>query len=96
MIKVSGNGWNFYFCNMNYYSYVIYNLESNRFYYGFTMDLKKAEKAHNLGQVEQTRNYSGWAIVYHEGFVTKQEAIRRSRFYPTLAGQRYLKNILHF
>ena len=81
---------------MNYYSYVIYNLEYNRFYYGFTMDLKKAEKAHNLGQVDQTRNYSGWTIVYHEGFATKQEAIRRSQFYRTVGGQRYLRNILHF
>lgn len=81
---------------MNYYSYAIYNLESNRFYYGFTLDLKKAEQAHNLGQVEQTRDSSGWKIVFHEGFATKQEAIRRSRFYRTVAGQRFLKNVLHF
>ncbi|TDO02798.1 GIY-YIG nuclease family protein [Sunxiuqinia elliptica] len=81
---------------MNYYSYVLYNQEHHRFYYGFCMDLKKAVQAHNQGKVELTADYSNWVILYNEGFHSKQEAIRRSRFYRSVAGQRYLKNILNY
>jgi putative endonuclease len=81
---------------MNFYSYVIYNQEHHRFYYGFCQDLKKTEIAHNQGKVEATKGLTGWVILYNEGFASKQEAIRRSRFYRTVAGQRYLKKILNF
>ena len=81
---------------MIYYSYVIYNLEHHRFYYGFCADLEKTEVAHNKGLVDITKNYSDWKIIHHEEFSNKQAAIRRSRFYRTVAGQRYLKNILNF
>jgi putative endonuclease len=81
---------------MIYYSYVIYNREHNRFYYGFCADLEKTEAAHNLGQVDLTKDYPGWSMLFHEEFTSKQVAIRRSRFYRTVGGQRFLKNILNF
>jgi len=85
-----------YFCRMNYYAYVIYNQDYHRFYYGFCMDLEKALQAHNEGKIDLTKDYSNWVMMYHEGFASKQEASRRSRFYRSVAGQRYLKNILKF
>lgn len=81
---------------MNFYSYVIYNQEHHRFYYGFCQDVEKAVYAHNKGKVELTSYYSNWVMLFSEGFPTKQEAIRRSLFYRTAGGQRFLKKILNF
>lgn len=81
---------------MNYYSYMIYNQENHQFYYGFCMDLKKTLIAHNEGKVDLTKDYSNWVMLYHEGFPSRQEASRRSKFYRSVAGQRYLKKILNF
>ncbi|WP_120273287.1 GIY-YIG nuclease family protein [Mangrovibacterium diazotrophicum] len=79
-----------------YYSYVLYNLENHRFHYGFTVDLKQTEKAHNEGLIEDTRGIKPWSIIYQEPCGSKNEAIRRIRFYRTIAGQRFLKRILNF
>ncbi|WP_423128695.1 hypothetical protein [Gaoshiqia sp. Z1-71] len=79
-----------------YYSYVIYNLEHHRFYYGVCIDLQKTELAHNEGLIEETRGISPWNMVFHEENTSKQLAIRRVRFYRTLGGQRFLKRKLNF
>ncbi|MFV0376653.1 MAG: GIY-YIG nuclease family protein [Mangrovibacterium sp.] len=84
-----------YFCPM-YYSYVIYNLEHHRFYFGITVDLKQTEKAHNDGLIEETRNITPWNLVYQEEWKSKNDAIRRIRFYRTIGGQRHLKRVLNF
>jgi putative endonuclease len=81
---------------MNFYAYVIYNQEHHRFFHGFCQDLEKTLLAHNEGKVEITKYYSNWVMLFNEGFPTKQEAIRRSQFYRTVGGQRFLKNILKF
>lgn len=84
-----------YFCSM-YYSYVVYNLEHHRFYYGITVDLEQTEKAHNEGLIEETRGFAPWNLVYQEEWKSKNDAIRRIRFYRTIGGQRHLKRALNF
>ncbi len=79
-----------------YYSYVLYNLEHHRFHYGFTVDLKQTEEAHNRGLIDETKGISPWTIVYHEPCGSKNHAIRRIRFYRSIAGQRHLKRVLNF
>lgn len=79
-----------------YYSYVLYNLERHRFYYGVTVDLTDTEKAHNDGLIDGTRGIKPWTIVYHEQWDSKKEAIRRLRFYQTMTGQRHLRKVLNF
>ncbi|MGQ8337392.1 GIY-YIG nuclease family protein [Sunxiuqinia sp. A32] len=80
---------------MNFFSYVIYNQEYHRFYYGFTDNLKNAEIAHNQGKVDLTKDVSPWVMVYHEGFDTKVKAIRRCKFYMSQNGQRFIKRELN-
>jgi putative endonuclease len=78
------------------YAYVIYNPEHHRFYYGVCSDLEKTEKAHNDGMIGETKGFAPWALVYHEGFTGKQQAIRRLRFFRSPGGQHFLKRTLHF
>lgn len=85
----------FYFCGM-IYAYVIYNLEHHRFYFGICSDLEKTERAHNEGKMEGTKGVKPWKMVYQEGFVNKQQAVRRLRFFRSPGGQHFLKRVLHF
>ncbi len=79
-----------------YYSYVVYNLEHNKFHYGVCVDLKKTELAHNQGIIEETKGITPWVMVFHEECPNKQQAIRRVRFYRTEGGQRFLKRMLNY
>ncbi len=81
---------------MKFYSYVIYNKENHRFYYGFTEDLEKAEIAHNKGLIEVTKDMTPWVMLYHENFETKKKAIWRSKFYKSKSGQNHIRKALHF
>ena len=60
-----------------FYVYVIQdNLE--RFYIGYTSDLKRRMDDHNRGSNRSTRGRS-WRLVYYEAYVTRASAMRRER-----------------
>ncbi|MFV0555274.1 MAG: hypothetical protein ACK5LR_11305 [Mangrovibacterium sp.] len=79
-------------------AYVLYNLERDRWHYGCTSneDLKKVENAHNKGIIDETRGSGTWTLMYHEKCNSQSYAIRRIRFFRSVAGQRYLKRILNY
>ena len=81
---------------MNYSSYVIYSRESGLFYYGYFEDLEKVLEMHNSGMIEMTRGRGPWVLLYSENFDNKAQALRQSRFYRTVKGQRFLKKLLNF
>ena len=81
---------------MNFYSYVVYNLEHDRFYYGFTADYRKVEQAHDAGKIDLTKEIRPWKLIFYEGFEAKLQAIKRSHFYRSEAGQRFLRKKLNF
>lgn len=81
---------------MNFWSYVIYSKETGMFYYGYSDDLEQIPEVHNLGKIEMTRGRGPWVLMFSEIFDNKVRAMRQSRFYRTVKGQRFLKKILNF
>jgi putative endonuclease len=81
---------------MDFSSYVIYSKESGKFYYGFFDNLEKVVEMHNSGEIEMTRGRGSWVLVFSETFDNKARALRQSRFYRTVKGQRFLKKSLNF
>lgn len=81
---------------MQYYSYVVYSPEAGLFYYGYSEDTGKALELHNSNQIEMTRGKGPWVLMFSESFDNKARALRQSRFYRTIKGQRFLKKILNF
>jgi putative endonuclease len=81
---------------MQYYSYVVYSPEAGQFYYGYSEDTEKALELHNSNQIEMTRGKGPWVLMFSESFDNKARALRQSRFYRTIKGQRFLKKILNF
>ena len=59
-----------------YYVYIIKNKE-NKFYIGFSSDLKRRFLEHNNNQVKATKYKGPWILIYYEAYVKKMNAMKR-------------------
>ena len=76
---------------MKYYTYVLYSKKFKRFYKGHCVNPKDRLKQHNSGQTTSTKPFTPWEIIYFEKFDTREEAIKREKYFKTAAGRRFLK-----
>ncbi len=51
-------------------------------------------KQHNGGMTQSIKNNAPFEIVYFEEFTTREEAIKREKYFKSAAGRRFLKKIL--
>ena len=59
-----------------FYVYVIQAEVDQRFYLGYSSDLKRRVKAHNQGANKSTK-YSQWRLVYYEAYQSESYARQR-------------------
>lgn len=62
-----------------YYVYLLQSEKSEKFYVGFTSDLKRRLEEHNTGKVQSTKAYIPYKLVYFEGFRSKKDALIREK-----------------
>jgi putative endonuclease len=83
---------------MNIMMFYVYYLKSinysNKFYVGYTKDLRNRLERHNNKLVLSTKPYAPWRIVFYECFNNSKDALRREKYLKTTIGRRMLKNIL--
>ena len=79
---------------MYYYIYVLRSLKDNKFYTGYTSDLKKRLEKHKKGLVLSTKNRLPVELMYFEGCKNQQDATKREKYLKTTYGKRYLKSRL--
>lgn len=77
-----------------YYTYVLESKKDNKLYIGWTNNLEKRLKDHNNKKVDSTKNRIPLNLIYFEACLSKQEAIKREKYFKTGFGRRYLKNRL--
>lgn len=75
-----------------YYIYVLLSLKDNKFYTGFTEDLRNRFKKHSEGLVPTTKNRRPLKLVYYEACLDQKDALQREKYLKTTWGKRYLKN----
>ena len=75
-----------------YYAYVIKSVQWDFYYKGHCKDLQVRLNEHNGGHTRSIKHYIPFEIIYFERFDTREEAIRRERYFKTAAGRKYLKN----
>jgi len=54
-------------------------IDKNFIYTGYTPDLRKRFKKHNLGLVKSTRLKKPFRLAYYEAYSSKQDAIQREQ-----------------
>lgn len=78
---------------MFHYVYVLGN-NINKFYIGYTTDLRKRLKEHNRGINKSTKFGRPWYIIYCEACLNEDDAKRREHYLKTNQGSRLLKRRL--
>ena len=77
-----------------YYTYVIKSNKFDFYYKGHCENLNKRLSQHNSGMTVSIKQYIPFKIVYFEKFETREEAVRREKYFKSAAGRRFLKNKL--
>ncbi|HXI00826.1 MAG TPA: GIY-YIG nuclease family protein [Sphingobacteriaceae bacterium] len=74
-----------------YFAYIIKSIDSEYYYKGHCQNLEARLIQHNSGMTASIRPYLPFKLLYFEEFETREEAIRREKYFKTSAGRRYLK-----
>ena len=75
---------------MPFYAYVLYSPSHKRYYKGHCENLEDRIDEHNKGKTKSTKAFIPWKLYYYEVFSTRQEAMKREKYFKTAAGRRYL------
>ena len=78
--------------NMYYYVYVLISENDNKFYTGYTSDLRKRVEEHNKGIVASTKNRRPLRLIYFEGCLNQQDSTRREKYLKSGNGKIYIRN----
>lgn len=80
---------------MKYYIYILKSLKFDKFYTGYTNDLKRRLNEHNSVRADYTRKYKPWEIFYFEECNDVIEARQKEKYYKSASGRRKIKKILN-
>ncbi|MBU4480674.1 GIY-YIG nuclease family protein [Patescibacteria group bacterium] len=80
-----------------FYIYILRSQKDNRWYTGFTNDLRKRLSQHGKGESFATKYRRPFELIYYEACCDEDDARAREKYQKTGMGKRYLKNRLkHF
>ncbi|HPT40725.1 MAG TPA: GIY-YIG nuclease family protein [Candidatus Paceibacterota bacterium] len=89
----AGPPWAEVVINM-YYVYILYSDKSNKIYKGSTADIKNRLKEHNAGEVQSTKAFRPWQLIYLETFINKTDARKEELFLKSGKGRERVKYLL--
>ena len=73
-----------------YYTYVLQSEKDEKFYVGFTKDLKLRFEKHSNGQVESTRDRRPLKLTYYEACLSQDDATKREKYMKSYHGRMFL------
>ena len=76
----------FFFMLMEHVVYILYSYRSNRNYTGCTSNLIQRFHSHNIFGKDSTKLYRPWIVVHVEFYLTKEEALKREKYYKSGRG----------
>ncbi|WP_282134424.1 GIY-YIG nuclease family protein [Seonamhaeicola maritimus] len=72
------------------YVYVLFSLKDGKKYTGYTKDLSSRFEAHQKGKVKSTKHRRPFKLVYFEGCLSQEDALKREKYLKTHYGKMYL------
>ena len=79
---------------MFYYTYILQSLKDNKFYAGYTENLKLRFEEHKKGRVISTRDRRPLKLIYSEACLNKKDAMHREKYFKTYHGKMYIRRRL--
>ena len=80
---------------MMFYTYILISKKDNKFYVGYTEDLKRRIEQHNNGKVKSTQHRRPLELIYYEACLNQKDAIHREKYLKTNFGKKYIRNRLN-
>ena len=77
-----------------YFTYVLQSETDEKFYTGFTKNLKLRFEQHNKGLVESTKERRPFKLIFYEACLNQDDAIRREKYLKSYHGKMFLKKRL--
>ena len=77
-----------------FFTYILISEKDDKFYVGYTDNLKRRIKQHNDGDVESTKYRRPLKLIYYEVCLNQKDAIHREKYLKTTYGKRYIRNRL--
>ena len=77
-----------------FFAYVVRSIRTGFLYRGHCQNLEQRLKQHNSGITESIRMYIPFEVVYFEVFQTREEAIKREKYFKSGVGKEELKRKL--
>jgi len=74
-----------------YYTYALKSKVDQKFYIGWTDNLKQRVEKHNAGKVKSTVLRRPFELIYFEACLNKKNAIEREKQLKTGFGRKYIK-----
>ncbi|MFC1571516.1 GIY-YIG nuclease family protein [Candidatus Margulisiibacteriota bacterium] len=74
-----------------YYVYILQSEKDGNLYTGFTNNLERRLKQHNLGRVQSTKHRIPFQLIYKESHKTQEEAIKREKFLKSGCGRDFIR-----
>jgi putative endonuclease len=77
-----------------YFTYVLKSIVDGSLYKGHCENLEVRLHQHNSGMTASIKNRIPFKVVYLEEFSTREEAIKREKYFKTAAGRKFLKTVI--
>jgi putative endonuclease len=74
-----------------YYTYILFNTVTKRYYIGYTPDLRNRVKEHILGKVKSTKSNLNYKLVWYCAFPTRSQATEFEQYLKTGSGIAFMK-----
>ncbi|OGM24009.1 hypothetical protein A2865_00445 [Candidatus Woesebacteria bacterium RIFCSPHIGHO2_01_FULL_39_17] len=79
-----------------FYVYVLKSLKSNFLYVGYSEDYRSRIKCHNNGEVQSTKAFKPYKLIFLEIYTNKTDAKRRESYLKTTKGRTTLRTMLKY
>ena len=80
---------------MPFVVYVLYSVECQKHYTGFTSNLAERLLSHNQLGKDWTAKYRPWKLIFTKEFESKREALEYENFLKTGVGRDFIKTLSH-
>jgi len=77
-----------------YYVYLLHSKQHNKFYIGYSSNLKDRVVSHNAGKNNATRPFIPYKLIYYEAFRDKKDAKAREVYLKSGWGWRSIRKII--
>jgi len=72
-----------------FYTYILKSCITQKFYTGWTSDLKSRILEHNKGLVQSTKHGKPWKLVYYSAFITEKESQAFEKYLKSGSGKAF-------